>query len=65
MKFWIYENVPQWTSYCKLIEAASIEEALELARNHWSEIDEPEEGPMFSDVVEGVEVTYEASPYRR
>ena len=64
MKYWIYENVPQWMSYRKLVEAASAEEALDVAREQWSDIDEPEEGPMFGNVVEGVQVSYDVRAHR-
>ena len=61
-KFYIYELVPEWHRYCKIVEADTASDALALIDiDGWAGIEAPEDDEGVDDTVEEVSVRYEAA----
>lgn len=59
-RFAIFEEVLEWTSYRKVVEADSEDAALAMAYENWSEIDADETGPFY--LGDAIDVRYSVEP---
>lgn len=60
-KFYVYERVPHYIEYRKIIEAENLEAALKAAESY-AEIDADEQALEPEDVIETLPIMHDAEP---